>query len=50
MQKALAEKGLPSDLAYVAMIESGFSSKATSHAKSSGGIGSLLPPLGKDMD
>lgn len=36
MQKALAEKGLPSDLAYVAMIESGFSSKATSHAKAVG--------------
>lgn len=36
MQKVLAEKGMPQDLAYVAMIESGFSPKATSTAEAVG--------------
>jgi membrane-bound lytic murein transglycosylase D len=36
MQKVLAEKGMPQDLAYVAMIESGFSSQATSTAEAVG--------------
>jgi membrane-bound lytic murein transglycosylase D len=36
MQKMLAERGLPQDLAYIAMIESGFSSKATSTAEAVG--------------
>ncbi|MCH2534332.1 MAG: lytic transglycosylase domain-containing protein [Bdellovibrionales bacterium] len=36
MQKALADKGLPQDLAYVAMIESGFSAKAVSSANAVG--------------
>lgn len=36
MQKTLASRGLPQDLAYVAMIESGFSSSATSTASAVG--------------
>jgi membrane-bound lytic murein transglycosylase D len=36
MQKMLAERGMPQDLAYVAMIESGFSSQATSTAAAVG--------------
>ncbi len=36
MQKLLLDKGLPQDLAYVAMIESGFSPHATSHADAVG--------------
>lgn len=36
MQKTLASKGMPQDLAYVAMIESGFSSQATSTASAVG--------------
>jgi membrane-bound lytic murein transglycosylase D len=36
MQKMLAQRGLPQDLAYVAMIESGFSSQATSTAEAVG--------------
>lgn len=36
MQKVLKERGLPQDLAYIAMIESGFSSKATSTASAVG--------------
>jgi len=36
MQKVLAEKGMPQDLAYVAMIESGFSPQATSTAEAVG--------------
>jgi len=36
MQKMLAQKGLPQDLAYVAMIESGFSATATSSASAVG--------------
>lgn len=36
MQKTLASKGMPQDLAYVAMIESGFSSQATSTAAAVG--------------
>ena len=36
MKKTLAKKGLPQDLAYIAMIESGFSAHATSHAKAVG--------------
>lgn len=36
MQKLLQQKGLPQDLAYVAMIESGFSSQATSAAEAAG--------------
>lgn len=36
MQKVLAERGLPQDLAYVAMIESGFSATATSNAEAVG--------------
>jgi membrane-bound lytic murein transglycosylase D len=36
MQQTLASKGLPMDLAYVAMIESGFSSQATSSAEAVG--------------
>lgn len=36
MQKMLAERGMPQDLAYVAMIESGFSSAATSTAAAVG--------------
>ncbi len=34
--QALEKKGLPQDLAYIAMIESGFSAQATSHAKAVG--------------
>jgi len=36
MQKMLADKNMPQDLAYVAMIESGFSAGATSHASAVG--------------
>lgn len=36
MQQVLSEKGMPQDLAYVAMIESGFSSAATSTAEAVG--------------
>jgi membrane-bound lytic murein transglycosylase D len=36
MKKMLAQRGLPQDLAYVAMIESGFSSHATSTAEAVG--------------
>jgi membrane-bound lytic murein transglycosylase D len=36
MQKVLADKGMPQDLAYVAMIESGFSPQATSTAEAVG--------------
>lgn len=36
MQKVLAQKGLPQDLAYVAMIESGFSPNAISTAEAVG--------------
>ena len=36
MQKQLRERGMPQDLAYVAMIESGFSSQATSTAEAVG--------------
>jgi membrane-bound lytic murein transglycosylase D len=36
MQRVLQDKGLPQDLAYVAMIESGFSSQATSTAEAVG--------------
>lgn len=36
MKKALSDKGLPQDLAYVAMIESGFSAKAVSSANAVG--------------
>lgn len=36
MQAMLASRGLPQDLAYVAMIESGFSSQATSTAEAVG--------------
>jgi membrane-bound lytic murein transglycosylase D len=36
MQRVLAEKGMPQDLAYVAMIESGFSPQATSTAEAVG--------------
>jgi membrane-bound lytic murein transglycosylase D len=36
MQKVLAKQGMPQDLAYVAMIESGFSSGATSTAEAVG--------------
>ena len=36
MQRVLAEKGMPQDLAYVAMIESGFSPHATSTAEAVG--------------
>src|SRR5665213_1324422 len=36
MQKVLAERGMPQDLAYVAMIESGFSPQATSTAEAVG--------------
>ncbi len=36
MQKMLADKGMPQDLAYVAMIESGFSAGATSTAAAVG--------------
>ena len=36
MKKILRENGLPEDLVYIALIESGFSSKATSHAAAVG--------------
>jgi membrane-bound lytic murein transglycosylase D len=36
MKTILAKNGLPEDLVYIAMIESGFSSKATSHAAAVG--------------
>ena len=36
MQEALTSKGLPQDLFYIAMIESGFSPRATSHAQAVG--------------
>lgn len=36
MQSMMAKKGLPQDLAYIAMIESGFSAHATSHMEAVG--------------
>lgn len=36
MKKILRQNGLPEDLIYIALIESGFSSKATSHAAAVG--------------
>lgn len=36
LKQSLAQAGLPQDLAYLAMIESGLSPKATSHAKAVG--------------
>ena len=36
MQNLLAAKGMPQDLAYIAMIESGFSAHATSHMEAVG--------------
>lgn len=36
MQKVLLDRGMPQDLAYIAMIESGFSSQATSSAEAVG--------------
>lgn len=36
MKKVLSENGLPEDLFYIALIESGFSSAATSHASAVG--------------
>ena len=36
MQTMMAQKGLPQDLAYIAMIESGFSAHATSHMEAVG--------------
>lgn len=36
MKKVLRDNGLPEDLFYIALIESGFSSKATSHASAVG--------------
>jgi len=36
MKKILRQNGLPEDLVYIALIESGFSSKATSHASAVG--------------
>src|ERR1700722_8675611 len=36
MQRVLNERGMPQDLAYVAMIESGFSPQATSTAEAVG--------------
>ncbi len=36
MKKVLRDNGLPEDLFYIAMIESGFSSRATSHAAAVG--------------
>lgn len=36
MKKVLRDNGLPEDIFYIAMIESGFSSKATSHASAVG--------------
>lgn len=36
MKKVLRDNGLPEDLFYIALIESGFSSKATSHAAAVG--------------
>ena len=36
MKKILRQNGLPDDLIYIAMIESGFNSKATSHASAVG--------------
>jgi len=36
MQRILSRRDMPNDLAYIAMIESGFSAKATSHAQAVG--------------
>ncbi len=43
MQKVLADRGMPQDLAYVAMIESGFSAKATSTASAVGYWQFIMP-------
>jgi membrane-bound lytic murein transglycosylase D len=42
----LAEKGMPQDLVYLAMIESGFNPKALSHASASG-IWQFIPETGQ---
>ncbi len=46
MQPILEEKGLPKDLVYVAMIESGFSSRATSVAAAAG-FWQFMPATGR---
>lgn len=46
MKKMLRQNGLPEDLIYIALIESGFSSKATSHA-SAVGYWQFIKPTGK---
>lgn len=46
MKKIIVEHGLPEDLAYLPLIESGFRSKAYSHAHASG-IWQFIPSTGK---
>jgi len=46
MKKIIAEHGLPEDLAYLPLIESGFRPKAYSHAHASG-IWQFIPSTGK---
>ncbi len=47
MQAALQREGLPTDLVYLAMIESGFSAKATSHAQAVGPWQFIEPTAGR---
>jgi membrane-bound lytic murein transglycosylase D len=46
MKEKLAAAGLPTDLIYLSMIESGYQIKATSHA-SAGGLWQFMPRTGK---
>ncbi len=46
MRKAMKEAGLPEDTVFLSMIESGFSTKAYSHAKASG-LWQFIPSTGK---
>ncbi len=48
IQQVLEEEGLPQDLIYVAMIESGFSPRATS-PKAAAGIWQFIPKTGREM-
>lgn len=48
IEQVLADEGLPQDLIYVAMIESGFSPYATSHA-SAVGVWQFISKTGYDM-
>ena len=49
MQQELAKAGLPTDLAYLAMIESGYNQRACSHAKAVG-LWQFMRATGKQYD